>query len=162
MNKKKIKKIREYLGMTQAELAKEIGVTSLAVSLWETGLRRPSLLAIKAVEMLKKLHGPDKRIEMQKEANEIFNRFNQQYFNNELRRKYQIIFSRRMKTTYGRVSLEKKIIYLSINALKEKGWLELGKTLKHEMVHCWLYEKGKSWGHNKEFKTKLRAITTRE
>jgi len=162
MKKQKIKEIREYLGMTQAELAKEIGVTSLAVSLWETGLRRPSLLAIKAVEMLKELHGPDKRIELQKEAEERFKRINQQYFNNELRRKYQIIFSRRMKTTYGRVSLEKKIIYLSINALKEKGWQELEKTLKHEMVHCWLYEKGKSWGHNKEFKTKLRVITTRE
>lgn len=160
MNGQKIKSIREYLGMTQAELAREIGVTRLAVSHWEIGSRQPSVLATRAVEMLGKLRGPDKRIEMEKEAKERFDKINQQYFNNRLRKRYQIIFSKRMKKVLGRAFPKKKVILLSTAKLKESGWEEVEKTLKHEMIHCWLYERGRPWGHNREFKTKLREIAT--
>lgn len=40
-----IKEIREKLGLTQAEFAKEIGVDTVTVSRWENDKRRPSKLA---------------------------------------------------------------------------------------------------------------------
>ena len=158
MKGQRIKRIREYLGMTQAELAKEIGVTRLCVSHWEAGSRQPSSLAIRAVEMLKELRGPDKRIEMEKQAKERFDKINQQYFDHGLTKKYQIIFSKRMKTTDGRALPTKKTILLSMRQLRESGWEEVEKTLKHEMVHCWLHENRSPWGHNRAFKAKLREL----
>ena len=158
---KRIKVVRKHLGMTQAELAKELGVNPLTVSQWETGFRQPSLLAMKAVEMLKELRGGDNFIEMlQREANETFDRFNQQYFNGELKQKYRIVFSKQMKTTQGTALPQKKIIFLSMAGIDRSGWEGVEATLKHEMVHCWLYERGKPWGHSREFKAKLKEITT--
>jgi DNA-binding transcriptional regulator YiaG len=37
-----VKKLRQQLNLTQAELALKVGVTSAAVTLWETGRSRPS------------------------------------------------------------------------------------------------------------------------
>lgn len=139
-------------------MAKGIGVTTLTISQWETGFRQPSQLAIKAVEMLKELYGPNNLIHIQREAKERFNEINQKYFNNELRRKYQITFSKNMRKTYGRAFPEKKAIYLSLKHLREKGWEEVEQTLKHEMVHCWLYEKGRPLGHGREFNIKLKEV----
>ena len=152
-----------YLGMTQAEMAKEIGVSPLTVSQWEIGFRQPSLLAMKAVEMLKELRGGNNFIEMlQREAKETFDRVNQQYFNGKLRQKYEIVFSRQMKTTQGTALPHKKIIFLSMVGLDQSGWKGVEETLKHEMIHCWLYEEGRPWGHSPEFKAKLKEITSQE
>ncbi len=160
MKGRKIRQMRKELGMTQVELASEIGVTPMAVSHWESGFRKPSLLAIRAIQMLKQLHQGDTFKEMlQREANAAFDRINQQSFNAELSRGYEVTFTRRMKTTEGTALPEKKKIFLSMTELGKSGWSETEETLKHEMVHCWLYEKGRPWGHNREFKAKLNAIT---
>jgi len=118
------------------------------------------VLAVSLKKKLGELRGPDKNIEMEKEAKERFDKINQQYFNNRLRKRYQIIFSKRMKKVLGRAFPKKKVILLSTAKLKESGWEEVEKTLKHEMIHCWLYERGRPWGHNREFKAKLREIAT--
>ena len=115
-------------------------------------------MATRAVELLKELYGTDKRIEMEKEVAKRFDRINREYFNNELSGKYQIRFGKPMKGAYGRALAKKKIIFLSIAQFRQSGWEEIEKTLKHEMVHCWLYEKGRAWGHNREFKAKLKEI----
>lgn len=46
-----IREQRERLGLTQAELAEKCGVVKSAVSMWETGERKPDII------MLKKLAG---------------------------------------------------------------------------------------------------------
>ena len=52
MKQKIIKEIRRQLGLTQKRLAEESGVTLATVGLWECGLRQPSLLAVRAMELL--------------------------------------------------------------------------------------------------------------
>lgn len=44
--------VREALGLSQAELAQQLGVTVRAVQAWESGERTPSKLAEKAMELL--------------------------------------------------------------------------------------------------------------
>lgn len=83
---------------------------------------------------------------LQREARETFDRVNQQRFNGELRRKYEIVFSKRMKTTQGTASPQKKIIFLSMAEIEKSDWEAVEKTLKHEMVHCWLYKKPETLG----------------
>ena len=49
MNKqvgKRIKDLRQQLGLTQAELADKVGFTSQTVSNWESGLREPDIDAL--------------------------------------------------------------------------------------------------------------------
>lgn len=46
-----IRKYREQIGMTQAELAEKCGVVKSAVCMWESGDRKPDIV------MLKKLTG---------------------------------------------------------------------------------------------------------
>lgn len=146
--------------MTQAELAKELGVNRLTVSQWETGFRHPSSLAMKAVEMLKDLRRGNNFTEMiQEEARETFDRVNQECFNGELRQKYKIVFSKQMRSTQGTALPQKKIIFLSLAEISRSGWKGVEEALKHEMVHCWLYERRRPWGHNQEFKVKVKEIT---
>lgn len=40
-----VKALREQLGLTQAEFAREVGTTSLSVSRWERGIYKPSRVA---------------------------------------------------------------------------------------------------------------------
>lgn len=54
MSKHEIKAIRNSLGMTQTEFAATLGVSQMAVSLWENGLRRPSGSAEILIKMLRK------------------------------------------------------------------------------------------------------------
>lgn len=42
-----IKKYRRQLGMTQDFLADKLGVSSSAISLWETGERKPDIIMLK-------------------------------------------------------------------------------------------------------------------
>ena len=48
-----IKQLREVLGMTQEELAREMGVSFSTVSRWETGRGSPSPLARRRLEELR-------------------------------------------------------------------------------------------------------------
>lgn len=54
MSKHEIKSIRTSLGMTQTEFADTLGVSQMAVSHWENGLRRPSGSAEILIKMLQK------------------------------------------------------------------------------------------------------------
>lgn len=49
-----IRKLRESLGMTQEELAYEVGVSFSTVSRWETGRGEPSRLARRQLDRLRK------------------------------------------------------------------------------------------------------------
>ena len=49
-----IKKLRESLGMTQEEFARELGVSFSTVSRWETGRGQPSRLARQQIDQLRK------------------------------------------------------------------------------------------------------------
>lgn len=42
-----IRKYRRQLGMTQDFLADKLGVSSSAISLWETGERKPDIIMLK-------------------------------------------------------------------------------------------------------------------
>ncbi len=43
----KLKKLRENSFLTQEELAEKVGVTSLTISRWENGKRKPRLKSIR-------------------------------------------------------------------------------------------------------------------
>ncbi len=45
--------LREALGMTQAEMARQAGVGKLTVSKWEIGLLRPSATSLQKIEALR-------------------------------------------------------------------------------------------------------------
>ena len=52
MGPTEIKRLRQELHLTQRGLARELGVQLAAVGRWECGLRKPSPLAIRAMELL--------------------------------------------------------------------------------------------------------------
>ena len=45
MSPKKLRKLRERVGLSQEELARRLGVTRVTVTRWENGTRRPSKIA---------------------------------------------------------------------------------------------------------------------
>lgn len=47
----KVKEVRKELGLTQEQLAREIGVTFSTINRWENRKTKPNNLAIKAFEM---------------------------------------------------------------------------------------------------------------
>ena len=49
-----VRELRERLGMTQSEFAREVGVEAVTVSRWERGVMKPTALAIKVMEGLAK------------------------------------------------------------------------------------------------------------
>ena len=145
--------------MTQQELAKALGISKLTVSQWETGYRNPSLLAINALEMLGELHllrGPSSHA-VEKRLKASFDHLNRFYFDNELK-SVTFRLSKRMSSTYGHISPKKRLITISAPYMEKVDWKTLQKTLIHEMIHLWLYQKKKPWGHTKEFKNKLKSI----
>ena len=52
MQQTNVKELRQQLGLTQKRLAEELGVTLATVGRWECGLREPSPLALRAMELL--------------------------------------------------------------------------------------------------------------
>lgn len=50
-----IRRLRERLGVSQVELARRLGVDGISVSRWERGVTRPSRLAIRALDHLRRL-----------------------------------------------------------------------------------------------------------
>ena len=47
-----VRELREQLGMTQLEMANEIGVTPNTIARWERGASKPTPIALKALEAL--------------------------------------------------------------------------------------------------------------
>lgn len=43
---------RHKAGMTQEQLAKELGVTSSCVNMWETGNRKPDIISLKKIAQI--------------------------------------------------------------------------------------------------------------
>ena len=157
MKPEEIKKIRISLGMTQGEVASMLGVSPLTVSQWETGYRQPSSLAVNAIKMIKS-GCKIKEDRLETLIKKRFDWLNERYFGNELKRNYRIELSGRMKRLYGIAIPSKQVIRLAFSFLKSGDWEGLDRTLKHEMVHCWLYQRGRPWGHTKEFKSKLKEV----
>jgi len=56
-----LKRIRASLGLTQAQFAKQVGVTQNTVARWETGIRGISEPAARLIERLLKERRPKKR-----------------------------------------------------------------------------------------------------
>ena len=52
MDTTEITQARRQLGLTQKRLAQQLGVTLATVGRWECGLRKPSPLAVRAIELL--------------------------------------------------------------------------------------------------------------
>ncbi len=144
--------------MTQSEFAQELGISKLTVSQWETGYRKPSSLAKRAMIMFKELRGEDKTRKIVKKTKKRFDKLNTTYFNRQLEGNYQIQLSRRMKKVKAAALSEKKVIRLSISYLEKTKDKELDELLAHEMLHCYLYEKHRPWGHTKEFKKLLKQM----
>lgn len=156
MTSSEIAKIRKGLEMTQKEFAEALGVSALTVSQWEIGYRRASSLATKAIEMLRELCGMEKQ--SKERLRGVFNRVNNKCFSNQIKGRYEFQLSTRMKTTRASVLPDRGLIRFSRSHLLGG---DAEATLKHEMVHLWLYERGRPWGHTREFKAKLKAIGER-
>lgn len=157
MKPNEIKRIRNRLDMKQSEFAKHLGVATLTVSQWETGIREPSKLAVKAIEMLMQLKLMEKQFK--EKVAELFKKINSEYFNNEIKNK-TIEISKRRKYDSAAFYPERNTIVIS--RYYKNSSKELEDVLKHEMVHCWLYESNKPYGHTAEFKAKLSSITKGE
>ena len=56
MNGKQIKSLRLSLGLTQAELAAEIGVHKISISRYETSAKKPIPIVVRALEALRHRH----------------------------------------------------------------------------------------------------------
>lgn len=51
-----VKRLRKRLGLSQARLAKQLGVNRVAVAFWEGGTRQPSRMAVHFMRLLASLH----------------------------------------------------------------------------------------------------------
>ena len=146
MKPDEIKTIRKSLLLTQEEFAQKLGVTRPTVSYWEKGLRYHSSPAVKAILMLKEIE--KKRVDKA----QLIAHFKGALIG------YRIELSRRLKRFLAVAHPKRKFIRVSFHPLKKGDWQNLEDTLKHEMLHCFLYERGYPMGHSLKFKTMLRKI----
>jgi len=155
MKPDEIKSIRESLGLTQREFAQKLGVAPLTISHWETGSRYPSSLAVKAILMLEKIE--KKKSNKRRFVKQIFDRLNRCHFEAILK-DYQVELSTPLRRYLGKASPKRKLIRLSLYHLEKRNWQNLEDTLKHEMLHLYLYEKGYPLSHSLKFRTMLEKI----
>lgn len=155
MKPDEIKRLRESLLLTQEEFAQKLGVTRPTASWWEKGLRHPSSLTVKAVLMLKEIE--KKRVNKAQLIQKAFDKLNRAHFEDALTG-YRIELSRRLKRSSGVAYPKKKLIRVSLHYLEKGKWRNLENMLKHEMLHCFLYEREYPMGHSLKFKTMLRKI----
>lgn len=104
-----------------------------------------------------------------KKAENLFHKYNQQYFKGivpvpEFRlsrrmRRAAKFWMRRYKSS-GKTVYEAEIT-LSVPYHEKYGWdSELSDSIKHEMVHMFLFRRGRPAGHTKVFKEICRTIGT--
>ena len=105
--------------------------------------------------MLKEIE--KKRIDRARLIQETFDKLNRAHFEGTLTG-YRIELSRRLERSLGLVYPERKLIRISLRHLEKRDWQNLEDTLKHEMLHCFLYERRYPMGHSLKFKTMLRKI----
>ena len=55
-----VKRLRERMGLTQEQFAREVGVTFSTVNLWENGHRRPQPYLFRKLLEIEALHGHGK------------------------------------------------------------------------------------------------------
>ena len=67
MEQNNIKELRRQLRLTQKRLAEELGVTLATVGRWECGLREPSPLAVRAMELLLEVEQLTRQLSEEKE-----------------------------------------------------------------------------------------------
>jgi transcriptional regulator with XRE-family HTH domain len=159
MSPKEIQALRRSLKLDQKELAHHLGVHPLTISQWETGFRSASPLALAALKLLKNFHQrhiPKSSIE--KFLLHRFHFLNSKYFNPPLKEKYDILTNTRFKRTHGQCHPRMRKIKISEKLLQTGDWEKLDETLKHEMLHAWLYEQDKPFGHTQQFKELLYLL----
>ncbi|HXW51278.1 MAG TPA: SprT-like domain-containing protein [Candidatus Acidoferrales bacterium] len=86
----------------------------------------------------------------------IFARLNAQYFGGVLRA-HRILYNRRLTSVAGRIAYRARTIELSTPLLAQHPD-HLERTLLHEMVHAWLFERGLPNGHGSHFRRKMREV----
>ena len=155
MKSDEVKRIRESLLLTQKEFAQKLGVTKLSISYWEKGLRHPSSLAVKAIVMLKEIE--KKRADKARLIQKAFDKLNKTRFEGILT-DYRIELTGRLKRFLAVAYPKRKLIRISLHYLEKGDWQNLEDILKHEMLHCFLYERGYPTDHSLKFKTMLRKI----
>ena len=62
MDEAEIKQIRHHMKLTQKGLAVELGVTLATVGRWECGLRTPSPLAVRAMDLLLRVNQLERQL----------------------------------------------------------------------------------------------------
>jgi len=70
----------------------------------------------------------------------------------------RIELSRRLKRFLAVAYPKRRLIRVSLHYLEKGDWQNLEDILKHEMLHCFLYERGYPLGHSLKLKTMLRKI----
>ena len=155
MKPDEVKTVREFHLSIQEEFAQKLGETKLSISYWEKGLRHPSSLAVKAILMLNEIE--KKRTDKVRLIQQTFDKLNKAHFEGALIG-YRIELSRRLRRFLDRAYPKRKLIRISLHYLEKGDWQNLEDILKHEMLHCFLYERGYPLGHSLKLKTMLRKI----
>jgi len=155
MKPDEVKTVRESLLFTQEQFAQKLGVTRLTISYWEKNLRHPSSLAVKAILMLKEIE--KKKADKARLIQKAFDKLNKIRFEGILT-DYRIELTGRLKRFLAVAYPKRKLIRISLHYLEKGDWQNLEDILKHELLHCFLYERGYPMGHSLKFKTMLRKI----
>lgn len=86
----------------------------------------------------------------------LFAHLNNQHFGGEIPA-HRIAYNARFSNMAGRITYKPPLIELSAKHF-EKNPDGLRETLLHEMIHAWLYARGKDPGHSAAFKRKMREL----
>lgn len=86
----------------------------------------------------------------------LFHVLNQVYFQGEIP-PLPIVWNQRLRSTAGRFCAPPPVIQVGVR-YHQRHPAELEDTLKHEMVHAWLFARRRPFGHTSEFRAKLAEI----
>ena len=105
--------------------------------------------------MLKEIE--KKRVDKAQLIQKALDKLNRAYFEGALT-DYRIELTGRLKRFLAVVYPKRKLIRISLHYLEKGDWQNLEDILKHEMLHCFLYERRYPMGYSLKFKTMLRKI----